>query len=259
MIREIVQWFQPVQIKGIVDLDDPSATQVHGEILQQKDFLKRLYTDFYNQLRDAVPGYQNKIIVELGSGCGFIKKVIPNAVTSDILDLPGVDMVFSAEQIPFEDRSVDAFVMIDVLHHIADSSAFFSEAARCLKPSGRIVMIEPANTAMAKFIYKNFHHEDFDTRGTWGLEKQGPLSQGNGAIGWIIFNRDRKIFQQKFPDLKIVDIFNHTPFGYLLSGGFTLPQLLPGCCYPIIKIFEQIIQPANNLLGMFQTIKLQKA
>ena len=258
MISRIVQFLEPSHIRRIGDLDDPAATQRHAEILQQKEFLKKLYTDFYRQLQDAVPGYRNKTVVELGSGGGFIKKVIPNAVTSDILDLPHVDMVFSALDIPFEDKSVDAFVMINVLHHIADSSEFFTEALRCLRPRGRIIMIEPANTPWARFVYKNFHHESFDTDGIWGLERKGPLSEGNGAIGWIIFQRDRAKFEREFPTFKIVEIVNHTPFRYLLSGGFTLPQLLCGCCYPFVKAFERIISPANNLLGMFQTIKLQK-
>lgn len=47
---------------------------------------------------------------------------------------------------PFQDKSVSAFMMIDVLHHIKDSRQFFKEMQRCLKPGGKIVMIEPANT-----------------------------------------------------------------------------------------------------------------
>ena len=253
-----VEWLKLPETRYIKDLDDPAATLLHAKIVQKKPFLKKLYIDFYKQFRRAVPDFEKKVLVELGSGGGFIKEVIGNVITSDILELPNVDKVFSAVSMPFEETSVDAFFMFDVLHHIADPKAFLKEALRCLKVSGKIVMIEPANTLWARFIYKNFHHERFDTQAKWGLEETGPLSQGNGAIPWIIFSRDRKIFENEFPSLRIVDMRNHTPLRYLLSGGLTLRQLVPSFTYPLIKAVEYGLSPINDWLGMFQTIELQR-
>lgn len=253
-----VEWLKIPETRCIKDLDDPATTLLHAKIVQKKPFLKKLYIDFYKQFRRAVPDFEKKVLVELGSGGGFIKEVIGSVITSDILELPNVDKVFSAVSIPFEEASVDAFFMFDVLHHIADPKAFFKEALRCLKVSGKIVMIEPANTLWARFIYRNFHHERFDTQAKWELEETGPLSQGNGAIPWIIFSRDRKIFENEFPSLRIVNMRNHTPLRYLLSGGLTLRQLVPSFTYPLIKAVEYGLSPINDWLGMFQTIELQK-
>lgn len=255
---KILEWLKLPQVRGIHDLDDPATTILHGEIIQAKPFLKRIYIDFYRQFAKAVPETQDKVLVELGSGGGFIKDIIGNAVTSDILDLTNVDKVFSAVEMPFERASVDAFFMIDVLHHIADPRAFFAEALRCLRVGGKIVMIEPANTLWSRFIYKNFHHEAFDPRADWGLEKAGPLSQGNGALPWIIFSRDRKIFEEEFPSLRVVRLRTHTPFRYLLSGGLTLRQLVPSFTYPAVKAIEYALSPLRAFLGMFQTIELEK-
>jgi SAM-dependent methyltransferase len=255
---KILEWLKLPQTRDINNLDDPAATLLHAKIAQNKLFLRRIYIDFYRQLEKAVSPVQNKIIVELGSGGGFIKEVIPNVITSDILELPNVDKVFSAVNMPFEDNSIDALLMIDVLHHIADSRVFFKEALRCLKIGGKIVMIEPANTIWSRFVYINFHHELFDTKTKWGLDQSGPLSQGNGALPWIIFSRDRKIFEGEFPSLKILAMHNHTPVRYLISGGFTLRQLAPSLAYPIVKAIECVLYPFNNLIGMFQTIELQK-
>jgi len=169
-----------------------------------------------------------------------------------------VDKVFSASKIPFEDGSVGAFLMIDVLHHITEPRVFFTEAARCLEVSGKIVMIEPANTLWARFIYRNFHHELFETQADWTLEAGGPLSVGNGALPWIIFSRDRKIFESQFPSLKIIAIRNHTPFRYLLSGGLSYRQLVPSFTYQLVKALEFALSPFNDWLGMFQTIELEK-
>jgi SAM-dependent methyltransferase len=255
---KILEWLKLPQAKNIKDLDDPATTLLHAQIIQQKPFLKQLYTDFYQELKKAVPDYENKVLVELGSGGSFIKDIIPNVITSDVLELPSVDKVFSATNMPFDNNSVDAFLMIDVLHHIPEPKAFFTEAIRCLNITGKIVMVEPANTLWARFINNNFHHEIFETQADWKLDAGRPLSVGNGALPWIIFSRDREIFEKEFPSLKIVSIRNHTPFRYLFSGGLSYRQFIPSFFYPFIKAIESILSPANNCLGMFQTIELEK-
>ena len=273
---KIIDLFRQPETRCIEDLDDPVTTLLHAKIIQKKPFLKNIYIDFYKQfkkvgldlptsgrgvLRRTPYGEGTpceKILVELGSGGGFIKEVIPNVITSDTLELPNVDRIFSVFDMPFEQGSVDAFFMLDVLHHITNPRAFFKEALRCLKSGGKIVMIEPANTLWSRFIYKNFHHELFDTQAQWELAEIGPLSHGNGALAWTIFSRDREIFEQEFPSLTIVNMRNHTPLRYLLSGGLSLRQLVPPFTYPAVKAVEYLLFPLNNLLGMFQTIELQK-
>jgi SAM-dependent methyltransferase len=255
---KIVERLKQSETRDVKDLDDPATTGLHAAVIQRKPFLKNLYIDFYKQFERAVPDFENKILVELGSGGGFIKEVIPSAVTSDILELPNVDKIFSAADMPFQNENVDGFFMINVLHHVTEPRAFFKEALRCLKTGGKIIMIEPANTLWSRFIYKNFHHELFDTQAKWELDKKGPLSHGNGALPWIIFSRDRQVFENEFPSLQVTAIRNHTPLLYLLSGGFTLRQLVPSFTYQAVKALEYLLFPLNNLLGMFQTIELQK-
>jgi len=254
----IFDWLKLPETRNIKDLDDPAVTLLHARLLRKKRFLRKLYADVYRRFRRAVPQPEGKVLVELGSGGGFIKEIIPNCLTSDVLNVAGIDKVFSAMDMPFEDSSVDSFFMFDVLHHIVEPKRFFSEADRCLRPGGRIVMIEPANTPWARFIYRNFHHERFDPQGNWGLDKVGPLSQANGALPWIVFIRDRIIFEREYPRLKIVSLRNHTPLRYLLSGGFTLRQLVPEGLYPVAKAVEYLLSPANDWLGMFMTVVLEK-
>lgn len=246
------------QLKHFNSIDDRERTLLHAEILRRKGFLKRLYADFYHTLRGQVEPIEGKLIVELGSGGGFIKDIIPNAVTSDVLTLPAVDKVFSACDMPFADQSVDAIVMIDVLHHIPDARAFFREAIRCLRPGGRVVMIEPANTLFGRFIYTRFHHEGFDPASDWTFASEGPLASANGALPWIIFHRDRTVFEKEFSSLSILKLTAHTPLRYLLSGGFTLRQLVPSWSYPLIQGLEFVLRPLDRHIGLFETIVLCK-
>jgi SAM-dependent methyltransferase len=167
-----MRWLKLKETRDVHDLDSPSTTVLHGKIIRRKAFLRKVYLDFYEMFRDAVPGgAEGKRLVEIGSGGGFIKEVIPNVTTSDVLDLPEVDMVFSALQMPFEDESVDAFFMIDVLHHLKDSRNFLKEAQRCLKTGGVMAMVEPANTLWGRFVYTHLHHEPFDVSEGWGLRR----------------------------------------------------------------------------------------
>lgn len=255
---KIIERLRLPERKSIQDLDDPQTTLLHAEIIRKKPFLKRLYVDFYNQFKRTISNPDTKLLVELGSGGGFIKDVIPNVITSDIMELPNVDKRFSALDMPFEDNTVDAYFMIDVLHHISNAHAFFKELQRCLKVGGKIIMIDVANTLWGRFIHQNFHHELFDPHGGWGVQGSGPLSSANGAIPWIIFERDRMRFEKEFPSLKILKLKPHTPFRYLASGGLSMRQLVPSFAYNVVKTVEIILSPFNRFLGMFLTVEIEK-
>jgi SAM-dependent methyltransferase len=48
-----------------------------------------------------------------------------------------------AAYLPFRDRSFDAVLIRDLLHHVADRRAVLAEAVRVLRPGGRLTVIEP--------------------------------------------------------------------------------------------------------------------
>lgn len=239
------------------DLDDPATTLLHAAIIRRKRFLRELYREYYTVMRDNLPPVDGPVVIEIGSGGGFIKEIIPTARTSDIMPVPGLDLCFSATDMPLGDQSVDCFCMINTLHHIPDPAAFFRECTRCLRPGGNVVMIEPANTPFSRLIYTRFHHEPFDPAAGWTLPPGGPLSTSNQAMPWIIFCRDRAHFERDFPALRIRAIARHTPLRYLLSGGFTCRQLLPDCLYPAATLADRhLLRPALPLLALFMTITL---
>lgn len=243
----------------ITDPDSASTAVIHRQIIVSKPFLKRLYVDFYADLNRRIPetGSARKV-VEIGSGPGFIKEAIPDVITSDVISEGGVDQVFSAESIPFPDATIDAFLMLNVFHHLPNVEQCLKEMERCLRPGGKIILIEPSNTPWNNFISKNFHHEPFDEKAGWKIEGQGRLSAGNGALPWIVFVRDRKTFAHVFPNLTVNQIDLHTPFRYLLSGGLSFRALMPNWMYRPIKFLEFILSPLNCLLASFQTIEIVK-
>lgn len=240
------------------ELDDPRATLAHRDIILRKPFLKRVYRNWYRLMQEESGSLPAGKVLEIGSGGGFIKDLYPEVVTSDILALPHVDLVFSAEQMPFGEQELSAIWMLNVFHHIPNPHLFLKEAERCLKPGGRVVMIEPANSWLGRFIYKRFHHEPFDENGPRQIEAGKPLSHSNQALPYIYFERDLDLFGQLYPGLKILKVKYHTPLSYLFSGGVSRSALLPYSLYPLLRIKEWLLSPFNRQLGLFCTVVLEK-
>lgn len=238
-------------------LDDPRTTIKHREIILSKNFLKKIYLEWYSNFVEEVKKNPGGKYLEIGSGGGFLKELIPNVITSDVQQLPNVEMKFSAEDIPFKDEEIDGIFMVNVLHHIPHPHKFFKEAERILKRGGKIIMVEPANTFLSQFIYRNFHHEPFSPKGDWEIQSTGPLSGANGALPYIYMIRDRKKFEQLFPSLKIENIKYHTALVHTLSGGVSRKCLVPQWTYGFWKILE--VLPGVNFLGaMFATYVVSK-
>jgi len=219
--------------------------------------MRELYLEWYTFFKKSFAGLPEGKKVEIGSGGGFLKEMIPEVITSDVLPLATNDMTFSALAMPFASGELSAIVMIDTFHHLPDCEQFLKEAERVLTIGGKIIMIEPANSCWGRFIYKNFHHEPFNPKGDWTFPFSGPLSGANGALPWIVFNRDRDRFENEFHSLKLIKIWNHTPIRYLFSGGFTMKQLMPDFMYSPIKWIEKILSPMHAF-SMFTTIVIEK-
>ena len=240
------------------DLDDPNASLAHRDIILKKPFLKRLYNDWYLIFIIKSKEIKNGKYLEIGSGGGFLKDVFPEVITSDILTLPNVDLIFTAEEIPFKENELASIVMLNVFHHIPKPHLFLKEAQRTLIKGGKIIMTEPANSSLARFIYKRFHHEPFDEKGQREIKAGNPLSNSNQALPYIYFERDLDLFKKDFPSLKINSIKYHSPFSYIISGGVSRSAMLPFFMYNFVKGIEWLFSPFFKQIGLFCTIEIEK-
>ncbi|MCA1758739.1 MAG: class I SAM-dependent methyltransferase, partial [Bacteroidales bacterium] len=240
-----------IKYKIPYELDSPERTIFHNQIIRNKLFIRKLYEEWYEIFSATLPQLPDGKMVELGSGGGFLKEVIPSVLCSDILDLPFNDLTFSALDMPFENNELSAVFMIDTFHHIPDANRFLSEVDRVLKKDGMVVMIEPANSLWGRIIYKNFHHEPFEPEAGWTIPRSGPLSGANGALPWIVFERNKKLFESNFPNLEILEIRYHTPFRYLVSGGVSFKQLVPDFSYRFFSFFDQFLSSISRQISMF--------
>ncbi|MDP2863546.1 MAG: hypothetical protein Q8N95_12200 [Desulfobacterales bacterium] len=245
-------------VRGI-DIDSSEAAVLRLRIIKEKVFLNKLYEEFYGMILQALPDDYPEPFLEIGSGGGFLKDYLPKLITSEILKIPSVDAVLDASHIPFKESTLGGIVMVNVFHHIPHADSFFRQASFCVRERGVIVMIEPWITNWSEIIYRHLHHEPFDKNvEEWNLPEGGPLSHANSALPWIVFERDRAIFEEKFPDWQIKKISLHTPFCYLLSGGVSMRSLMPGFLFPSCRKLEKIVQHRIRSWAMFALILLER-
>src|SRR5262245_5557759 len=100
-----------------LDIDAPETSELRRRIVREKVFLRRLYEEWYQALVARIPPGEGKVL-ELGSGGGFLREVLPELITSDILPLPDVDLVLDARTLPLASGELRAIVMTNVLHLI---------------------------------------------------------------------------------------------------------------------------------------------
>jgi len=72
------------------------------------------------------------VVADLGCGTGQTVEALA----------PFVSRVIGVESLPIDDASLDAATMFLVLHHVAEPRRALSEAARALKPGGRLVLVD---------------------------------------------------------------------------------------------------------------------
>jgi SAM-dependent methyltransferase len=234
-------------------LNDPETTVGRAALLRGHEYLRRLYCHWYDIIIKELPS-KGEAILELGSGGGFLSDLLPRVITSDILKIPDVNHVIDARSLPFPDSSLHAIVGTNVLHHIPEIERFFGEAKRTLVCGGRLIFVEPWPTALSRPIYRYFHHEPFDDATDWQIPEGAPLTSANGALPWIVFERDRSRFETDFAPLQVKTIRIMMPFSYLACGGIGAAWPLPGFCFNIARLLEK---PLDSL-GLFALTVVEK-
>src|SRR6266478_5095700 len=181
-------------------------------------------------------------ILEVGSGTSPLKQLHSNVVTSDVLDLDYLDIVFDCHEIDrldaIADNSLDVITLTNVLHHLKSPIAFLNRAASELKSGGKVIATEPFFSVVSTLIFKYLHHEPVDFRISEPELRyvQGPLGSANIALPWLIFFRNRKWLQGLTANFDLTS-FSTRPFSalsYMATGGISRRLPVPRFLYRIL-------------------------
>ncbi|MBX3133296.1 MAG: class I SAM-dependent methyltransferase [Gemmatimonadaceae bacterium] len=246
-----------------LDVDSPEFSLAHRRVLLAKPLVQQLFREFYRRCRaldDRLLAGEG-LRVEIGSGSGFMCENYPDVITSDVKPLPFVQLVFRGEEMPFRDSSLRALYAINTFHHLQSPRAFFEELNRVLVPGGGAILIEPYYGPFARWLFPRLHaSEGFDMdASTWESSAvAGPFSDANQALSYIVFKRDRALFEAEFPGLAIVHERPHTHLQYLLSGGVNFRQLVPSFLGGALVAAERLLAPIDRWLALQHTIVLRR-
>jgi SAM-dependent methyltransferase len=217
---------------------------IHRAHWEKKKAVRLLYRDFHRQLLDICPEGR---VLDIGGGTAHIKEFRPDVVSVDILKFPGIDVVADAHRLPFRDGFFAGVVMLDVLHHLERPVEFLREASRVLRPGGRLAMIEPGMTTVARRFYERFHDEPVDM----SADAFAPVAinpardpfDANQAIPTLLFATApaRRRVEQTVPSLRIRSVEWHSLFAYPLSGGFQKWSLIPAALVRPMLAFENMM------------------
>jgi SAM-dependent methyltransferase len=217
---------------------------IHRAQWEKKKAVRLLYRDFHRQLLESCPEGR---VLDIGGGTAHIKEFRPDVVSTDVLKFPGIDVVADAHRLPFRDEFFAGVVMLDVLHHLERPIEFLREASRVLKPGGRLAMIEPAMTTVARRFYDRFHDEPVDMRvdpfAPVAINPERDPFDANQAIPTLLFATapPRRLVEQTIPSLRVRSVDWQSLFAYPMSGGFQKWSLIPGILVGPMLAFERAV------------------
>lgn len=230
-------------------------------IWKEKIILRKIYTEFYEKIRKNLSLQDGKIL-EIGSGIGAIKNVINNCILTDVIYSPYIDFVQSAYQLAIRDESLSNIILFDVFHHLKYPQSALNEFYRALKEKGRVIIFEPDISCLGFLVYGLFHKEpvNWNEKILWDVEEKEVLldksyysAQGNATRVFL-----KKEYELSSRLWKIILVERYSAISYVLSGGYSKPQLYPDFSYPLIKLLEKILDIFPALFSTRMLIVLEK-
>jgi hypothetical protein len=225
------------------------------------------YRELYRDQFKDFPNPASLSILEIGSGTSPLKQFLSTVVTSDVLDLDYLDLVFDCHEIhkldAIKDNSLDVITLTNVLHHLKSPIAFLKRAASKLKSGGKVIATEPFFSALSSLIFKYLHHEAVDYRITEPELKtvHGPLASANQALSWLIFFRRRDWVQRlgENYDITSLSVRPFTGLSYMMTGGISRKLPVPGFLYrAIFPIDLALSRRFPRLCAAFFTVTLTR-
>jgi SAM-dependent methyltransferase len=225
-------------------INHKNLDEKNRKVYKKKQVIRQIYKDYYALILSQIMDDERHPILEIGSGGGNIKEVIPQCVTSDQFKDDKIDLIENIYNLSFKNESVSNIVFLDVFHHLEFPALALKEINRVLIKNGRIIMIEPGMGVIPKIIYKIFHVEPLGLKKkiNW-VEIPNSIPGSNDyfaaqSVPWRAFVKKEIDLNDKFK-IKLIKPFSD--FSYLCSGGYSYPSFYPFFLYRFMKKIDSIL------------------
>lgn len=236
--------------------------QRNREAWQRKPMLREIYRGFYRMIAGRIDPSLPGPVVELGSGMGQIKEVLPHCVTTDLFPNPWLDRQENCYALSFDDNSVSHLILFDVWHHLRYPGTALREFHRVLVPGGRVILFEPAATWIGRLVYHCFHHEPVGIREPITWEAPRGFSADDADYFAAQGSATRLFWWGEAGDRldawHVHEVRPVTSFDYLASGGFSGPQLGGRFLHRIMRGIDRLTAPLPRIFAARLLVVLVK-
>jgi SAM-dependent methyltransferase len=229
---------------------------------ERKPQLRAVYRGFHELIASRLDRSAPGLIVELGSGMGSIKEVIPDCVTTDLFPNPWLDRQENAYQLGFADGAVSNLILFDVWHHLRYPGTALSEFRRVLAPGGRVIVFDPAMSPTGRLVYGLFHHEPLGMRLplTWDAPEGFKPSDADyyaaqGAATRIFWRREDS---GRLAGWELLQVTPLPSFEYFATGGFSGPQLGGPFAFRLWRGLDRLASALPNLFAARLLVVLKR-
>jgi SAM-dependent methyltransferase len=247
--------------------DDCAATLRNRALLSANRNLLFWYRELYHDQFEDFSNPAALSILEVGSGTSPLKQFLSNVVTSDVLNLRYLDLVFDCHEIDrfdgIRDKSLDVITLTNVLHHLKSPIVFLNRAATKLKSGGKVIATEPFFSLLSTPIFRYLHHEpvDFEISEPELKNIRGPLASANIALPWLIFFRRADwadALSEKYNTANASVRF-FTAVSYMATGGISHKLPLPSWLYRALFPVDLFLSRSfPRLFASFFTVILSR-
>lgn len=228
---------------------------------ESKPVLREIYLDFHRLLARHLSSACGETL-EIGSGIGNIKEVIPHCVRTDIFPNPWIDRRENIYKLSMPDESAANIVLFDVFHHLEYPMDAIDECRRVLRSGGRLLVFDHAISAAGLLFSKFVHHErsgflkDYHLRAEKKCLLESPRYYADHANAW-------RVLQARFDELlsahwRRVAVVKLPAIGWLLSGGYRGPAFLNSRTKPLVDFAEKTAALAPSLSALRLLVVLEK-
>lgn len=205
---------------------------------QAKPVLRDIYRDFHRLIAAQLSTLDGET-VEIGSGIGNIREVIPDCVRTDLFPNPWIDRQENVYCLSMADNSAANIILFDVFHHLEYPLDALQECGRVLQQGGRLLVFDHAMSLAGLVFSKFLHHErqgflkDYLLRSPEDID---PTSAGYYAD----HANAHRILVRRFNELLGADwdcvcVQRLPALKWLLSGGYRGPNLVSARMTPLIE------------------------